>query len=44
MANSISTTSNTQTPTLATNQVTLDIGYVLVCAPTLHPYGKESTK
>lgn len=43
MANSISATSNTQTPTLATNQVTLDI-VMCLCALLLHPYGKEITQ
>ena len=33
MVNSIRTTSNTLTATLANNQVTLDMGYVLVCSP-----------
>lgn len=44
MVNSISTTLHTQTPTLATNQATLDIGYVLLYAPLLHPYGKEGAQ
>ncbi len=35
MANSIRTTSNTTTP--ATNQVTFDIGNVVLCA-SLNPY------